>query len=135
MKAGFQADLEKAKQAQETAQGAITAATNLMFKFDSKLLSPKSKNAWNKIVIEQTEGDPYVNLQGVSLEGPRGTSHELFNDCIMFHFLTAFPINVAEQAKYYISNVLKKPQRINVRQFVHCVEQLNAYIVQMPCFY
>jgi hypothetical protein len=37
--------------------------------------------------------------------------------------------------KYYISNILKKPQRVNVRQFVHHVEQLNAYIAQMPCFY
>jgi hypothetical protein len=43
MKAGFQADLEKAKQAQETAQGAMTAATNLMFTFYSNLFSPKSK--------------------------------------------------------------------------------------------
>jgi hypothetical protein len=43
MKAGFQADLEKAKQAQETAQGAMTAAVNLMFTFYSNLLSPKSK--------------------------------------------------------------------------------------------
>jgi hypothetical protein len=53
----------------------------------------------------------------------------------MFHLFTAFPINAAEQEKYYISNVLKKPQRINVRQFVRRVEQLNAYIAQMPCFY
>jgi hypothetical protein len=37
--------------------------------------------------------------------------------------------------KYYIPNVLKKPQRVNVRQFVCQVEQLNAYIAQMPCFY
>jgi hypothetical protein len=62
-------------------------------------------------------------------------SCELFNDCVMFHLLTVFPINAAEQEKYYISNVLKKPQRINVRQFVWCVEQINAYISQMPCFY
>jgi hypothetical protein len=75
-----------------------------------------------------------VNLQGVSLEGPRGMSCESFNNCIMFHPLTAFPINAAEQEKYYISNVLKKPQGINVHQFVRCVEQLNAYIAQMPCF-
>jgi hypothetical protein len=54
---------------------------------------------------------------------------------VIFHLLTAFPINVAEQEKYYITNVLKKPQCINVRQFVRCVEQLNAYIAQMPCFY
>jgi hypothetical protein len=58
-----------------------------------------------------------------------------FNNCIMFHLLTAFPINAAEQEKYYIKNVLKNPQRVNVRQFLHRVEQLNAYIAQMPCFY
>jgi hypothetical protein len=104
MKADFQADLEKAKQAQETAQGTMTAAANLMFMFYSNLLTPKSKYAWNKIVVEQMEGNPYVNLQGVSLEGPRGMSRELFNDCIMFHLLTAFSINAAEQEKYYILN-------------------------------
>jgi hypothetical protein len=135
MKAGFQVDLEKAKQAQETAQGAMTTAANLMFTFYSNLLSPESKYSWNKIVVEQTEGNPYVNLQGVSLEGPRGMSCKLFTDCIMFHLLTAFPINAAEQEKYYILNILKKPQRVNVCQFVCHVEQLKAYIAQMPCFY
>jgi hypothetical protein len=53
----------------------------------------------------------------------------------MFHLLTAFPINAAEQEKYYISNILKKPQHVNMRQFVCRVEQLHAYISQMPCFY
>jgi hypothetical protein len=60
---------------------------------------------------------------------------ESFNNCMMFHLLTAFPINAAEQEKYYITNVLKKPQRINVHQFVQRVEQLYAYIAQIPCFY
>ncbi len=62
-------------------------------------------------------------------------SRESFRNCVMFHLLTAFPINAAEQKKYYITNVLKKPQRVNIRQFVRRVEQLNAYIAQMPCFY
>jgi hypothetical protein len=62
-------------------------------------------------------------------------SCESFKNCVMFHLLTAFPINTAEHKKYYITNVLKKPQHINVHHFVHCVEQLNAYIAQMPCFY
>jgi hypothetical protein len=128
MKAGFLEDLEKAKQAQRIAKGAMTVAVNKMFAFYSNLLSPESKYAWNKIVGKQTESDPYVNLQGDSLQGPRGMSCKSFNDCMMFHLLTAFPINAAEQEKYYITNVLKKPQRINVRQFVQRVEQLNAYI-------
>jgi hypothetical protein len=110
-------------------------AASKMFSFYSNLLSPESKYAWNKIISKQTESDPYVNLQGDSLEGPRGMSRASFNDCVMFHLLTTFPINVAEQEKYYISNVLKKPQRVSVRQFVRCVEQLNAYIAQMLCFY
>jgi hypothetical protein len=113
----------------------MTAAGSKMFLFYLNLLSPESKYSWNKIVSEQMESDPYVNLQGDSLEGPRGMSCKSFNDRVMFYLLTAFPINAAEQEKYYISNVLKKPQRINVCQFVWRVEQLNAYIAQMPCFY
>jgi hypothetical protein len=62
-------------------------------------------------------------------------THKLFNNCVMFHPLTAFPINAAEKETYYILNVLKKPQRVNVHQFVCRIEQLNAYIAQMPCFY
>jgi hypothetical protein len=62
-------------------------------------------------------------------------SCKTFNNCVMFHLLTTFPINTAEQEKYYVTNVLKKPQCINVRQFVCRVEQLNANITQMPCFY
>jgi hypothetical protein len=118
MKAGFLDDLEKAKQAQSTAKGAMTAAASKMFTFYLNFISPESKYSWNKIVGKQTESDPYVNLQGDSLEGPRGMSCEFLNNCVMFHLLTAFPINVAEQKKYYISNLLKKPQRINIRQFI-----------------
>ncbi len=135
MKANFSVDLEKAKQVLRIAKGAMTAATTKMFAFYSNLLSPESKYAWNKIVREQTESNPYVNLQGDLMPGPRGMSRQLFIDCVMFHLLTAFPINAAEQEKYYITNVLKKPQCVNVRQFVRRVEQLNAYIAQMPCFY
>jgi hypothetical protein len=130
MKAGFQVDLEKAKKAMEDSNDAMTAAASQMFVFYSNLLSPKSKYSWKKIVSKQTEYDPFVNLQNVSLEGPRGMSCKLFNNCIMFHLLTAFPINAAEQEKYYIINVHQKSQRINVHQFVHHLEQLNTYIVQ-----
>jgi hypothetical protein len=135
MKASFLSDLEKAKQAQKIAKGAMTAAAGKMFLFYLNLISPESKYAWNKIVRKQTERNPYVNLQGDTLEGPRGMLRPLFHDCVMFHLLTAFPINAAEQEKYYISNVLKKPQCVKVCQFVHQVEQLNAYIAQMLCFY
>ncbi len=75
-------------------------ASSKMFAFYSNLLSPESKYTWNKIVSKQMESNPFVNLQDVSLEGPRGMSCMSFNDCVMFHFLTVFPINAAEQENY-----------------------------------
>jgi hypothetical protein len=91
MKTGFLEDLEKAKQAQSTAKGAMTAAAGKMFMFYSNLLSPESKYSWNKILGKQMESDLYVNLQVYSLEGPSRMSCESFTDCIMFHLLTHFP--------------------------------------------
>jgi hypothetical protein len=135
LKAGFQADLEKAKKAVKSAKGAMTAAASQMFAFYSNLLSPESKYSWNKFVRKQMESNLFVNLKGVYLEGPRGMYCKLFSNCVMFHLLTAFPINAAEQEKYYITNVLKKPQSSNICQFVRHVDQLNAYIPQIPCFY
>jgi hypothetical protein len=81
------------------------------------------------------EADPFKDLQGVSRKGPRGLLRESFDDCVMFYLLTVFPKHAAEQEKYYLSNVLKKPQRVDLRQFVQCVEQLNANIAQLPCCY
>ncbi len=100
MKAGFQVELEKAKEAMEDAKGAMTAAESQMFMFYSNLLSPKRKYSWNKIISKQIESNPFVNIQGVSLEGPKGMSRKLFNNCIMFHLLIAFSIDAAEQEKY-----------------------------------
>jgi hypothetical protein len=80
MKTGFLGDLERAKQSQRTAKGAMIVAAKKMFAFYLNLLSPESKYAWNKTVSKQMESDLYVNLQGDSLKGPRGMSCELFND-------------------------------------------------------
>ncbi len=75
----------------------MTTAATKMFAFYANLLSIKVKYAWNKIIEEQTEGDLYVDLQGVLQKGPRGMSHQLFDKCVLFHLLTVFPVNAAEQ--------------------------------------
>ncbi len=114
MKAGFQVDAEKAMKTVGDAKGAMTAAASQIFTFYSNLLSPKSNYLWNKIVSEQTESNLFVNLQGVSLEGPRpkgNVSQVVYqlHDVSPAHCIS---INTAEQEKYYITNVLKKPQHV-----------------------
>jgi hypothetical protein len=42
-----------------------------------------------------------------------------------------FSNNTAEQGRYYITNILKKPQRISICQFVQRVDQHNSYIMQL----
>jgi hypothetical protein len=118
MKAAFQVDLEKAKEATKDTQGAMTAAANKMFAFYSNMLPPESKYSWNKIAIEQMESNLFVNLQGVTQESPRGMSCKSFNNCGVFTCSPCFP-SMWRREKYYITNILKKPQRINVRQFIH----------------
>jgi hypothetical protein len=81
------------------------------------------------------EADPFKDLQGVSRKGTKGLLRESFNECFMFHLLTVFLNNTAEQEKYYLSNMLKKPQRVGIYLFVKPVEQLNAYVAQLPCWY
>ncbi len=56
-------------------------------------------------------------------------------DCTKHHLLTVFNFDTVEQQKFYISNLLKKPQRVSVRAFFTRVEQLNAYVVLLPSLY
>jgi hypothetical protein len=76
-----------------------------MFQFYANLLSLDAKHVWNKIVREHTEADPFKDLQGVSRKGPRGFLLESFNKCVMFHLLTVFPNNAAEQEKCWKSGL------------------------------
>jgi hypothetical protein len=131
----YQALYNKATFAKETTKNKRKAAATEMFQFYTNLLSSDAKYTWNKIVREQTEADPFKDLQGASRKGPWGLSCESSDECIMFHLLTVFPNNPAEQEKYCRSNMLKKPQRVGICQYLQCIEQLNAYVVQLPCWY
>jgi hypothetical protein len=135
LRANFQLDLEKAKEAAENSKAKAEPAAKDMFQFYTNLLSMDAKYVWNKIIQEQMQSNPYMYLQGVSKKGPRGPSCKSFDDWVMFHLLIVFPNNATEQERYYLMNVLKKPQCISVRQFVQHVEQLNPYIVQLPCWF
>ncbi len=68
----YQAIYDKASFAKETTKNKRKAAATKMFQFYTNLLSLDAKYLWNKIVQEQTEADPFKDLQGMSRKGPRG---------------------------------------------------------------
>ncbi len=135
LRTAIKAELKEALEAAKEAMTKRDKAAEDMFQLYANLLSVNTRYAWNRIVQKQTDAGPYTDLQGLTRKGPRGMSRKTFEDCVMFHLLTVFPNNAAEQERYYITNVLKKPQRISICQFVQRVEQLNSYILQLPCWY
>jgi hypothetical protein len=109
LRTAIKAELKQALEAVEEATTKRDKAAEDMFQLYANLLSVNARYAWHKIVQEQTNADPYTDLQGLTRKGSRGMSRKSFDNCVMFHLLTVFPNNVAEQERYYITNVLKKP--------------------------
>jgi hypothetical protein len=56
-------------------------------------------------------------------------------ECITFHLQQVFRHDAGEALKYYITNTLRKPNRILIHQFLVRVEQLNSYLEMLPCLY
>ncbi len=46
-----------------------------------------------------------------------------------------FCFDAGEALKYYITNTLKKPNRVSIHQFFVQVEQLNSYLEMLPCLF
>jgi hypothetical protein len=53
-------------------------------------------------------------------------------DCIELHRLTVFPADAAEKQRYYMQQMIKKPQQVTVRQFVSRMGILNNYLAYLP---
>ena len=56
-------------------------------------------------------------------------------DCVTFHLLTIFQCNTAKIQHFYISNGLKKPNQVPMRQFMQRIQQLNGYLDILPCHF
>ena len=117
------------------AQTEKRAVAEEIFSLYGNLLGEESKFQWEQIVSKQIDCHPWYDLNGISHDEPREKSHDSFRDCTSFHMLTVFSQDAAEAQRFYISNVLKKPQRVPVRHFFSRVEQLNSYLAHLPCLY
>lgn len=131
----LKAALKEALLEKKSAEEVKAAAAEGFFSLYANLLSEDARFRWDKIVTSQVGTAPWTDLKGNEHVEARGKSMESFQDCINFHLLDMFPSDAAERQRFYISNVLKKPQRVPVRYFFQRVEQLNGYLAYLPCTY
>jgi hypothetical protein len=66
LQAMYQSDLKKAIEATEKAKVKVELGAQDMFQFYTNLLYVDAKYAWNKIIQEQTQSGPFMDLQGIS---------------------------------------------------------------------
>ena len=133
--AGLRTDVETHEKAEKDAEERRVQAAEGFFSTYANLLSVEARIAWENILERQIGTAPWTDLKGKKHKEEQKRTKVSFDDCVIHHLLTVFPYDTAEQQKYYISNVLKKPQRVTVRAFFTRVEQLNSYIKLLPGLY
>ena len=107
------------------------AAENF-FSVYTNTFSIEARAIWDKIVSEQVGTVTWTDLKGRKRTKARNKSEKAFRECTVHHLRTVFKEDAAEQQRLYLSNTVKKPQRVSIRAFFTRVEQLNGYIKYLP---
>jgi hypothetical protein len=58
-----------------------------------------------------------------------------FQDCIKLHKLTVFPADATEKQHFYMQQMVKKPQRVTIRQYMACIGIFNDYLAFLLMVY
>ena len=83
-----------------------------------QLLADDPQVQWDRIVREVNNNGPWTALDGSKHKGLCMKTSELLEDCIMFHKLTVFSVDAAEQRKSYMMGSLKKPHSMSINKHV-----------------
>eukprot|EP00804_Cyclotella_cryptica_P001371 CCRYP_014131-RA/>CCRYP_014131-RA protein AED:0.40 eAED:0.42 QI:0/-1/0/1/-1/1/1/0/379 len=126
---------DKVLKALEDAKLAIATAGAKPFELYGNLLSNEARQPWEKIIKAQVTKAPWEDIKEVPHTETPTKTWNLFHECVTFHLLQVFRHDAGEALKYYITNTLKKPNRVSIRQFFVRVEQLNSYLETLPCLY
>ena len=81
---------DKATEAVAWANEALESIANQVFQLYSNLLTEEAQRPWNKILGEQIDCAPWVDLFGVEHAEKHKRSWSSFMDCITFHLQMVF---------------------------------------------
>eukprot|EP00804_Cyclotella_cryptica_P007762 CCRYP_001368-RA/>CCRYP_001368-RA protein AED:0.24 eAED:0.47 QI:0/0/0/1/1/1/2/0/781 len=106
-----------------------------VFQLYANLLTEEACQPCDLIVKEPTESSPFHDIFRVERKKSPGKMSESFRRCQLLHLQSCFAHDAGKNLKFYISNCLKKPNKVQVHQFVQCVMRLNNYVEDLPCLY
>ncbi len=71
-------------------------------------------------------------MNGQMTKGRHPLTWMSFLDCLELHKLTVFSADAAKRQRFYIQQVVRKPQRTTVRQHISRIGVLNVYVKHLP---
>ncbi len=79
-------------------------------------------------MLEMHSKDPWIGMNDKSHQDLCMSSWLSFQYCIKLHKLTVFPADAAEKQRFYMQQMVKKPQRVMVHQYMARMGVLNDYL-------
>eukprot|EP00804_Cyclotella_cryptica_P021700 CCRYP_012865-RA/>CCRYP_012865-RA protein AED:0.10 eAED:0.80 QI:0/0/0/1/1/1/3/0/405 len=83
-----------------------------VFQLYANLLTEEAHQPWDLIVKKQTESSPFHSIFGVKRKKSPGKTSESFRRCQLLHLQSCFAHDAGKNLKFYISNCLKKPNKV-----------------------
>jgi hypothetical protein len=128
-------ELEGTEKLVSEAKAKFLKAVQKPFDLVCQLLIGEARTQWDKIVKEMFGRDTWVGVNGKTHDGPRLRTWRSPTDCIELHKLTVLPADAAEKQWFYVQQVVHKPQRVTIRQYMSRMGVLNDYIAHLPLIF
>ena len=103
---------EEASKKVEEAKQVVATARVKPFELYVNLLADKACQPWEKILKAQVTQALWEDVFGVVHTKTPTKNWSSFRECVKFHLQTVFRFDAGEALKYYITNMLKKQNRL-----------------------
>eukprot|EP00804_Cyclotella_cryptica_P011196 CCRYP_007725-RA/>CCRYP_007725-RA protein AED:0.19 eAED:0.50 QI:0/0/0/1/1/1/2/0/254 len=94
-----------------------------VFQLYANLPTEEARQPWDLIVKEQTESTPFHDIFGVERKKSPGKTSKSFRRCQLLRLQSCFAHDVGANLKFYISNCLKKPNKVRWWDQYHLLEK------------
>ncbi len=125
-------EIEQSQQMLQEAQKAHNKAITELYEQLRNLLSGDAQYQWDCLCCKMHERDSWAAVNGQVTKGRHPQTWMSFLDCLELHKLTVFSADAAKRQRYYIQQVVRKPQRATVQQHISCMGVLNDYVKHLP---
>jgi hypothetical protein len=119
--------LSKYKEILQAKKKIAIAKTQKTYKMFRCFVADNQQTQWD-MSMRCTPRNPWIGVNGSSNKGPCVYSWQSFLDCIKLHKLTIFPEDAAEKQRYYMTQMVKKPKRATVCQYMARTGVFNNYL-------